>query len=53
MQVDVEFLSSMEEVAARETDFRLWAIAPIGATDGIAFDIEIVGLVEYAVQAQV
>ena len=53
MQVDVEFLSSMEEVAARETDFRLRTIAPVGATDGIAFDIEIVGLVEYAVQAQV
>ena len=53
VQVDVEFLSSMEEVTARETDFRLRTITAVGATDGIAFDIEIVRLVEYAVQAQV
>lgn len=53
VQVDVEFLSSMEEVTAREADFRLRTIAAISATDGIAFDIEIVRLVEYAVQAQV
>ena len=43
----------MEEVAAGETDLGLRTIAPVGASDGIALNVEIVGLVEHAVQTYV
>ena len=53
MGVDVELLAAMEKVAARETDLGLRTKATVGASDGIALEIEVVGLVEYAVQTQV
>ena len=53
MQVDVEFLGSPEEVTLRETNLGLRAVASIGTSDGIGFEIEVVRLVERAGQAQV
>ena len=53
VQVNVEFLSASEEVAAGETDLRLGTVTATGTSDDVGLDIEVVGLLEYSVQEQV
>ena len=53
MQIDIEFLCTSEEVAFRETDLCFRTIAPVGASDGIGFDIEIVGFVERTCESEI
>ena len=50
MQVDVELLTCPEGVTLGETDLGLGTITSAGTPDDIAFDIEVVGLVEHAVE---
>ena len=53
VEVDIEFLSATEEVTAGETNLHLWTIATTGASDGVGFKVEVVGLLKYAVQHKV
>ena len=53
VEIDVEFLATTEEVAAGETDLRLGTVTATGTSDDVGLDIEVVGLLEYAVQEQV
>ena len=53
MEVEVEFLATTEGVALGETDTHLGTVVADGLADGIALDIEVIGLVEDAVQGQV
>ena len=53
MEVDVELLTCTKGVALGESDLRQRTITAVGAPNEVALDIEIVRLVEDAVQAQV
>ena len=53
MKVQVKFLSTSEEVTFCETDLYLRSYSSVGTSYGIAFDIEVVWLVEYAVDTEV
>ena len=53
MQVQIKFLAGMESITTGKTDSGLRTISATGTSDGITLDIEIVGFIKGAVQAQV
>ena len=53
VQVDVQFLAATEGVAAGDTHLQLRSHASDGAVDEVGLHVEVVGLVEGAVQRQV
>ena len=53
VEVDVELLTSTEGVALGESDLRQRTITAVGAPNEVTLDIEVVRLVEDAVQTQV
>ncbi len=53
MQIEVELLATAEDIAARQTNLRLRSHAAYRAVDEVGLHIEIVGLVENAVEQQV
>ena len=53
MEVDVELLTAMKKVPARETDLHLRTIAATGSSNGVGLNIEVVGLFERTGQSEV
>lgn len=53
VEVDIELLTAMEKVPARETDLHLRTIATTSSSNGVGLNIEVVGLLKHAVQQEV
>ena len=53
MQVQIEFLTGTERITTRQTDLGLGTVTTTGTSYGVTLYIEVIGLVEGAVQLQI